>query len=68
MRLHRITGTAAAPGPLRAPARAGTGDTRGAARAFPADLGLAPTLHRKIGSTAVADREAARGAGAGRNP
>lgn len=37
-------------------------------RDLTADPGRPPTLHGKIDSAAVADREVARGAGAGRIP
>ncbi|KQX81843.1 hypothetical protein [Streptomyces sp. Root1310] len=40
----------------------------GGERDLTADVGRAPTLHTKIDSAAVADREPARGAGAGRIP
>ncbi|MGW6525491.1 pectate lyase family protein [Streptomyces sp. NPDC054962] len=40
----------------------------GSERDLTADVGWTPTLHTKIDSAAVADREVARGAGAGRIP
>ncbi|WP_097255371.1 polysaccharide lyase family 1 protein [Streptomyces sp. Ag109_G2-15] len=40
----------------------------GSERDLTADVGWTPTLHGKIDSAAVADREVARGAGAGRIP
>ncbi|MCX4761087.1 pectate lyase [Streptomyces sp. NBC_01275] len=40
----------------------------GSERDLTADVGWTPTLHGKIDSAAVADREVARGAGAGRLP
>ena len=40
----------------------------GSERDLTADVGWAPTLHGQIDSAAVADREVARGAGAGRIP
>ncbi|MFF3205884.1 hypothetical protein [Streptomyces sp. NPDC002962] len=40
----------------------------GGERDLTADVGRAPTLHTKIDSAAVADREPGRGAGAGRIP
>ncbi|MEU9171430.1 pectate lyase [Streptomyces sp. NPDC048420] len=40
----------------------------GSERDLTADVGWTPTLHTKIDSAAVADREVARGAGAGRMP
>ncbi|GHI08646.1 pectate lyase [Streptomyces cellostaticus] len=40
----------------------------GSERDLTADVGRTPTLHGKIDSAAVADREVARGAGAGRIP
>ncbi|MGW2884648.1 pectate lyase family protein [Streptomyces griseoruber] len=40
----------------------------GSERDLAADVGWTPTLHGKIDSAAVADREVARGAGAGRIP
>lgn len=46
----------------------GAGTTGGAADDDAHDVGRAPTLHGKIDSAAVADREVARGAGAGRFP
>ncbi|MET7652881.1 MULTISPECIES: hypothetical protein [unclassified Streptomyces] len=55
MRIRRITVVAAASGLLRE-------------RDLTADVGWTPTLHGKIDSAAVADREVARGAGAGRIP
>ncbi|SHI28289.1 hypothetical protein [Streptomyces sp. 3214.6] len=40
----------------------------GSERDRTADVGWTPTLHQKIDSAAAADREVARGAGAGRTP
>lgn len=40
----------------------------GSERDLTADVGWTPTLHQKIDSAAAADREVARGAGAGRTP
>ncbi|KUO07065.1 hypothetical protein [Streptomyces sp. DSM 15324] len=46
----------------------GAGTTGCAADDDAHDVGRPPTLHGKIDSAAVADREVARGAGAGRIP
>lgn len=40
----------------------------GSERDLTADVGWTPTLHTKIDSAGAADREVARGAGAGRIP
>lgn len=50
---------------MRAPR---TATAPGAAPVPAADAGRPPTLHQKIDGAAVADREVARGAGAGRIP
>ena len=61
MRLRRLTAAAALLGALCA-------YNSGSERDLTADVGWTPTLRTKIDSAEAADREVARGAGAGRIP
>lgn len=64
--LHR-TGTLFNGCPVDLPALHNAYDS-GSERDLTADAGRTPTLHQKIDSAGRADREVARGAGAGRTP